>query len=209
MKIFGISITSYPRSEVLAQAVDFLHGDTMRFIFTPNAEILLEARKNTAFRDVLNKADLSLPDSIGIVLAGKMMGKALPGRIAGVDFALDLITHAAGHHERVALVGGGEGIAQKAAAKLAQRHPGLSVHAGPQSGGLEVKAEGEAEEKDREQEIVKRIRDFAPQMLLVAFGAPKQEFWIAVYRIYNIHNVIIILHLYELFIIKVGITKCP
>ena len=179
IKIFDVSISSLSRREVLAQAVDFLHSNTTHFIFTPNAEILLEARKSRAYRDVLNSADLSLPDSIGVVLASKMIGRTLPGRISGVDFALELITHAAWHGERVVLVGGREGVVQKAAAKLVEKYPGLSIHAEPQNGSLGVKTGGETEEKGLEQEIISRIRHFMPRILLVAFGAPKQEFWIA------------------------------
>ena len=99
-------------------------------------------------------------------------------RITGVDFAEDIIAHAATHGEKVAIVGGLPGHAQAAAGNFAKKHPAFTIHAEPQV-AFDIKSDGTPVAPEKEKEIVERLKNFSPTILLAAFGAPKQELWIA------------------------------
>jgi len=174
--IFGVSIDAVTYRDAFERTLFFLHGQTPCIIVTQNAEILLEARRNVLFRDALNAAHLSFPDGAGAVMAMRIAGIKAE-RITGVDFAADLIEHAAQHNERVALIGGTPGRAQIAARKLAEKHPGLTIHAESQV-VFDIKSSGTPVAPEKEKEVVERLNNFNPAILLAAFGAPKQELWI-------------------------------
>ena len=175
--IFGVSIDAVTHREALERALSYLHGSIPCIIVTPNAEILLEARHNAEFRAVLNAAQLSFPDGTGTVVALRMAGIEAE-RITGVDFALDLITHAAQHDKKVALVGGISGRAVAVVEKFTKNYSGLVIHAEPISREFVIHPNGTPVSFEMENEIVERLKKNSPAIILVAFGAPKQELWI-------------------------------
>jgi N-acetylglucosaminyldiphosphoundecaprenol N-acetyl-beta-D-mannosaminyltransferase len=143
------------------------------WIVTANPEILLEARRRTAYRDALQRANLRIVDGIGIVLAAFLQGKRVV-RVTGVELAEAFVQRAWSRHERVCLLGGGNGVAEHAAQKLRNAYTGLRVHA---FHGGTVSHAGVGD--DTNDEALHQIILTAPHVLLVAFGHPKQEAWIA------------------------------
>ncbi len=138
-------------------------------IVTVNPEFVMEAQKNIKFREVLNNAALSLPDGIGIVLASKLSFQPLKERVTGIDIVQKLACHAAKYGWRIFFLGAAPGVADEAAKKLKATYPGLKV-AGTYSGSPDIQ---------EEDNICEMIKSAQPQILLVAFGAPKQDLWIA------------------------------
>src|SRR4051812_18879974 len=89
--VLGIGISDVSQNEVLEYAVDFLKAkEGQLFITTPNPEILVYAKHHKSFQDILNSADISLPDGIGVVVASRLLGKPLKSRIPGIDFMKNL-----------------------------------------------------------------------------------------------------------------------
>ena len=66
INILGINISLYDRNDVLAKIELFLSTNKQIFIITPNPEFILEAQKNEEFFYILNKADLAIPDGVGL-----------------------------------------------------------------------------------------------------------------------------------------------
>lgn len=150
---------------------------TPRQICTANPEFLMAAQRDPEFFDLLNRADLVLPDGVGLLLAARWRGARLPERVAGSDL-IYRIAERAGHHPAgrgasggwgVYFLGAAEGVAQKTAEILKARYPGLTI-AGTFGGSPKI---------EEEAEIVARVRAAQPDILLVAFGAPAQDKWIA------------------------------
>lgn len=139
---------------------------------TLNVEILYRAWHDHALRDVLNQADLVVPDGHGVVWAGRRLGKFLPERVTGIDLIQALADRAAREGWRLYLLGAAPGVAGEAAARLVAGHPGLIV-AGTGHGYF---SEQEA------WSVVERIRSARADLLLVALGSPKQELFIEKYR---------------------------
>ena len=135
---------------------------------TPNNEMLVESGRNPAFRSVLQGSALNLPDSQGILFAARWTGQFLPERVPGVD-AVQSLCAQLDESSPVFLLGAAEGVAEQAAAALLRKNPRLRIT------GI---FSGSPQHHDAA-DIVARINHAQPHLLLVAFGAPAQDLWIA------------------------------
>lgn len=170
---FGLVIHGYSKPEIFSYIIEATKQGRRTMIVTANPEILLYAKSHADYWNILRQADLRTVDSFGLVCAG-MLHKKLPARTPGVDLADFLAAEAEKNGWRVALLGGAEGIADKAAWHLRQKYPQLNVLA--ESGGR-VDELGNGDEAN--DEAVFRLTQAAPDILLVALSFPGQETWIA------------------------------
>ena len=161
MEILGIPIDAVTMHEALRETLSFLDEGGKHHIATPNNEMLVEAQKNVSLKTVLRQTSLNIPDSTGIVLAGRFLGKPFPERVAGADFMEKFCRRLSGRHS-VFLLGGRNGVVQKAANALQSMNPDLVIVG---------TYEGSPHAHDAP-EIITRIN---------AYGAPSQELWIHQY----------------------------
>jgi N-acetylglucosaminyldiphosphoundecaprenol N-acetyl-beta-D-mannosaminyltransferase len=138
-------------------------------IVTPDALACLRGRRDGKYSRIVGDAGLVLPDGSGLVWALRFLGFTIQERIPGVDFADNLCRIASGHGFSLYFLGGKPGIAVRAAERMSKKYPGLKVN-GARSGYFK------REEND---EICREIRESGAQILLVGFGVPKQEYWLA------------------------------
>ena len=141
-------------------------------ITTPNVDVVVQLDRNSQLRQDYAKANMILADGAPIILASRLLGTPLKERVAGADIFPLLCEKARDRGLCVMLLGGGEGVAQKAAANLAARYPGLEIHAYTPSFGFD----GNPEECNR---IIARINELRPHLLFLGVGTPRQERWIA------------------------------
>jgi N-acetylglucosaminyldiphosphoundecaprenol N-acetyl-beta-D-mannosaminyltransferase len=175
--IFGVRLDELETVDQLrAVATGFLDGDRTFRIFTPNPEILLRARGDPAYADVLRGADLALPDGTGVALVQTLRDGRSVRRWPGVEVAAFLVRLAAERGETVAFVGGAPDVAERAAARW-RALPGLKVVVA--GAGVAVDGDGSARHAERDDEMIDVIRSAAPAIVFVGLGAPKQERWIA------------------------------
>jgi len=130
------------------------------------------AQRAPAFREVLERAELCIADGVGLLWAARRLGRPLPERVTGSDSLPLIAARAARQGWRLYLLGAAPGVAARTAAILVGQYPGLQI-AGVYAGSP---AEGEAPG------IVGRIRQARADVLLVAYGAPAQDLWIARHR---------------------------
>jgi N-acetylglucosaminyldiphosphoundecaprenol N-acetyl-beta-D-mannosaminyltransferase len=175
--IFGVRLDELETVDQLRSVTTgFLDGDRTFRIFTPNPEILLRARSDAAYADVLRSADLALPDGTGVTLVQTLRDGRSVRRWPGVEIAAFLVRLAAERGETVAFIGGAPDVAERAAARWRTLPGSKVVVAGA---GVEVDEDGSARPAERDDEMVDAIRSAAPAIVLVGLGAPKQERWIA------------------------------
>jgi N-acetylglucosaminyldiphosphoundecaprenol N-acetyl-beta-D-mannosaminyltransferase len=139
-------------------------------VFTPNVDHVVLAESDAEFRSAYAAADLSLVDGQPLVWSSRLLGQRLPEKISGSDLTPALLALAARRGWSVYLLGGADGVAAQLEGELPKKM-GLRI-AGADA--PRIASRGDAAESA----IVDRIRDTAPQLLLVALGAPKQELFI-------------------------------
>lgn len=176
--IFGVRLHDLASEDQLRRAcVAFLDGERTFRIFTPNPEILLRAREDRSFADVMNSADLALPDGTGVALVESVRARRRVRRWPGVEIGAVLLELAAERNVTVTFVGGSDGVAERAAERWRARLPALRLEVA--GAGVTVGDDGTARPAKRDAELVDEIRAVAPAIVLVGLGAPKQERWIA------------------------------
>ena len=147
-------------------------GRRQTVIFTPNFQMLNAAAKNEDAAQLLRRADILLPDGVGVCLYCRANGLPTVERIAGIDAGFALLKFAARDGKRVFLLGAERGVAERAAKNLKAQIPRLCIcgtHHGYFDKSLNSKANAA---------VCDRIRKSAPDVLLVCFGFPEQEKWI-------------------------------
>ena len=161
--VMGVRFDDVTMEEALEKARQLLASEGASYVVTPNAEIVYEAMHSEELCTLVNGADLVLPDGAGVVLASKILKKPLKQKVAGVDFADRLLGELAQTGGSVYLLGSKPGVAELAAEKMLEKHPGLTI------AGL---ADGYFKE---EGPVVEKINAARPDVLFVCLGAPKQE----------------------------------
>jgi len=176
--VFGVQLDELDsRGRLLWELGRMLDDERPHRVFTPNPEILLMARRDRSYASVLNTADLALPDGTGVALVESIRARRRVRRWPGVEIGADLLRIAATRGEAVALLGGWEGSAERAASRWRSALPGLRLEA--VGSDVDFGDDGRADDLAVEAELVERIRSLSPAVVLVGLGAPKQERWIA------------------------------
>ena len=166
-EILGIQFDNLTRQEAARRGAQLLAEDKFHYVVTPNPEFLLACEKDPYFRDILNEADLVLPDGIGVVYSAKILGTPLKERVPGVEFAEDMLSALNEMGGRLYLLGAKPGVAEQAGARILERYPHI-VLCGTQNGYF----------RD-EQDVLLQVAAARPDLLFVCLGAPKQEKWMA------------------------------
>lgn len=179
--ILGVEIDSISKEKILQRIKQLVHSNKQHFIVTPNPEIVIKAQKDENYRQILNKSSISIPDGIGLLYASLILGTSIKERITGTDLVRDLARISSKNGWPVYFLGGEENIAYKAAQNLKKLFPELII-AGTSEGIAESEFEYES------QDLIQEINRAKPKILLVAFGAPKQEKWID-YNLSNLESV--------------------
>jgi N-acetylglucosaminyldiphosphoundecaprenol N-acetyl-beta-D-mannosaminyltransferase len=203
IKILDIKIDNVSRKEAIERLPDLMSQKGQSIITTPNAEFVISAQTDQIFKNILNEeSKLNLPDGYGLLWAAKYLSlpppqalwskiltglfcwiitlislpifvrikkQPLPERIPGSDFIWDIARFAAENNHKLFLLGGAATVAERTALKLRTEIIDLRI------GGVHA---GNAEDAI---EIIEAINRSHSDILLVGFGAPKQEKWLSQY----------------------------
>ena len=172
INILGVNVSKLNMNEAVKKAESLIETDGLSMIFTPNSEIILYASNNPEYTEVLNQADMVVPDGIGVVYGAKILGDKLEERVAGYDLVVNLFGVMAEKQQSVYLLGAKPGVAETAAENLVKKYPGLKI-AGTHDGYF----------KDEDDEkVIEEINKTSPDFLMVCVGFPRQENWIYKYK---------------------------
>ena len=213
VKVLGISITKNSKKEILEFLQKYLEkgsrvkgqgsGKTVKslVIVTPNPEQIVYAKRDPHFAEILNQADVALPDGSGVVWASRQLSpKPLGGAIPGIEFMEELVNWASDQHVPVALIGSWGGLAVKALDCLRKKHPDL---VGWAEDGPDIEINGEdlrfkiedlrirkrsipkslilnptSIEEDYFEKLAVRVKETGVKIVFIGLGAPKQEYFI-------------------------------
>jgi N-acetylglucosaminyldiphosphoundecaprenol N-acetyl-beta-D-mannosaminyltransferase len=162
IRVLDVNIDNFNIQEALKKAEELLASKEPGLIVTPNPEMIVASLKDIELRNIINNAYLSVADGVGLMLAGRILGRKFKQRIAGIDLMLDLVKVAKNKGYRIFLFGSREGVAEEAAkvldADVAGTYQGYSMN---------------------DRQVIEAIKSSGPDMLFVGLGSPKQEKWAA------------------------------
>jgi N-acetylglucosaminyldiphosphoundecaprenol N-acetyl-beta-D-mannosaminyltransferase len=172
--ILGVPFDNVTSSETLDRIEQMIASRKPHYLATANVDFLVQARQDIELRRILFDADLILCDGTPLLWVSRLLGNPLPERVAGADVVPRLIQLAAEKKYRLFLLGATPDSVSRAAANLRKAYPDLII-AGYYSPPFNKLIEMEHDE------IKARILAARPDVLLVSFGCPKQEKWIAMH----------------------------
>jgi N-acetylglucosaminyldiphosphoundecaprenol N-acetyl-beta-D-mannosaminyltransferase len=166
-RVLGVRVDCLDMPATLDRIETLVTAGGLHLVATVNPEFIMRARRDPEFARVLESAELCLADGTGVVWAAKRQGCSMSSPVTGTDLIPPLAALCARRGFRLFLLGAEPGVAAELAARLRTEHPDLAVAA----------HEG-SPDPSADDETVALIRAHRAQVLLVAFGAPKQELWI-------------------------------
>jgi N-acetylglucosaminyldiphosphoundecaprenol N-acetyl-beta-D-mannosaminyltransferase len=137
-------------------------------VVTLNPEITMSCQHDPLLRSIIDEAGHLTADGAGIVIVSRLKGNPLPERVAGCDLLINLLEKGNRNNWSFYLLGANEMTSKKAAEVISKTYPNISV-LGRQHGFFD---------QSNEVQIADEIATLSPDVLVVALGAPKAEFWI-------------------------------
>ncbi|MCL2399061.1 MAG: WecB/TagA/CpsF family glycosyltransferase [Defluviitaleaceae bacterium] len=161
--ILQVPFNGLTMDDTLQVLLNFIKTDVNHLVVTPNPEAVMLAQRDKTFLQVLQSADLVLPDGIGILLAARWLKLNIPCRVPGCDITMALLDAAKGHS--CYLLGAAPGIAEMARRNLQNKN---IIVLGAKDGYFD---------EDMGITIMNEIKELKPDILIVGMGMPKQEIW--------------------------------
>ena len=175
VSLFGLDIDAIPMREAVNRLCRWIaqRDGCCRYVVTPNVDHLVLLRDNPALREAYRDASLVVADGLPLVLASRLFGKPIPQRVAGSDLVPALFAAADQQHSmRVFLLGAAAGVAEQAAERIESTWPCVRVT------GVHSPPLGFEHNAIDNRQILDRIAQQQPDVLVVGLGAPKQELWV-------------------------------
>ena len=166
--VLSVPIDVVTMTEAVQKVLTLVGEPGLHMVATANAEMVMMAQENKKLLEVLQKADLVVPDGAGVLWAAEQQGESFPERVTGCDLLHHLLQAAKDNNIKVYCLGGAEGVVEQALENATAELGDLPV-VGYHSGYFT---------EEEEVEILKDIERSGAQLVFVAFGVPKQEFWI-------------------------------
>lgn len=172
VSILGIPFDHLTMPKAIEAIEQMIASRRPNYVATANVDFLVQSLEDAELRRILVEADLVLCDGTPLLWVSRWLGNPLPERVAGADLVPELLAVAADKGYRIFFLGGKPEVAAKAVQRLRSKYPGIEIvgHYSPPFAPLE---------KMDHEDIGRRIREAQPDLLLVSFGCPKAEKWIA------------------------------
>ena len=172
VNILGLPLSVLTFEETLGELERRIEDREPGFWITANLNYAMLTSQVPRLREVNQKADMILADGMPLVWASRLAGQPLPQRVTGADLTTAICECAAKKGYRLFLLGAAPGVGATAAARLRRTYPDLQI-AGVDSPPFREQSQQENDE------LISRIRSARTDVLLVAFGQPKGEIWLA------------------------------
>ena len=174
VKILGIDIDNIDIDEAGVLTKDLIEksNKTCKIVVAPNTEFIMMAQKDEEFYNILKNAELATPDSVGVMIGGKIQKKSFKQRIPGQAYFRKILEIGEKEGWTFYMLGGEGEVPKLAVNNVKKDYPNLKV-VGYHEGFFK---------EDSEEKVIKEINSLKPNVLFVAMGAPIQEKWISKHK---------------------------
>jgi exopolysaccharide biosynthesis WecB/TagA/CpsF family protein/anti-anti-sigma factor len=170
--MMGVPLDQLNTAQALEIISEMIESRTPHLLATANVDFLAQVQSDEILRGILIEADLIVCDGTPLIWMSKLLGDPLPERIAGSDLVPLMLDLAEKRGHRVFFLGGRDEVVAIAEEKIKERWPNLAI------AGMYSPPFAPMDQMDHAG-ICQLIRDAKADMLLVSFGCPKQEKWLA------------------------------
>lgn len=175
-RVLGVRVDAVQIPDVMARLEEWItRRDACRYVAVAGMHGVMEAQRDAQFRQVLNDADLVVPDGMPLVWCARLRGHALPRRVYGPELMHTFCQLTAAKGYRHFLYGGDPGVAENLAAILQRDCPGIQI-AGMYSPPFRPLT------ADESSKIISIINEAHPDVVWVGLSTPKQECWMHTHR---------------------------
>lgn len=172
VSVFGIPVCKWGMRDTVEYLSQVVASGTPHQIITANPIMIMSALESPEYKQMMQAAELIVPDGSGVVWAAQKGGDPVAERVAGIDLLHELLLQGVKEQWRVYLLGSTPEVIEETAGRLSRQYPGLII-AGYRDGYFGP---------EQDEEVVQAIKEAAPHLLFVARGADTQEPWIAKYK---------------------------
>lgn len=156
-------------TEVIPEIKNFILSGSHHQVITANSLMLRAASDNARLKEIFARSALVVPDSIGMLLAGKILGHSLQERVPGIDLMYRIFALCQKEGYSVYLLGAKPGVSAQAAEHIRKQFPGIKI-----TGTHHGYFDGQEEFR-----VIEEIKKLKPKVLFVGLNIPRQELWIA------------------------------
>lgn len=172
VEILGVKVDAVTMAQAVECVEKLIAAKKNSIVATANAEMLMRATQDDELKNILNAAELVVPDGAGTVWAAHYLGYEMPERVAGFDLVQELMKISPSKSYKFFLFGSAPDVAEKAKLKAEELYPNIQI-VGTRNGYFTAADEPE---------IIAQIKKAQPDILLAALGVPKQEKWLATHK---------------------------
>ena len=172
VNIAGIEIDNITMHQALVRIDELVKSNSHSHIVTPNVDHIVNLQNDSEFKTIYNRAALVLPDGMPLLLAAKFLRTPLFEKVSGSDLFPKICAYAQQKNYRLYFLGGRENAAEKSALILKKKYPEVCIC------GTYSPPYGFEKNRDKNQEIIEKVKAAKPDILFVGLGSPKQEKWI-------------------------------
>ncbi len=165
INVLGINFLNETIREAVEHGIQAIEEHRSAYVVAPDSEMLLAAKKNRRLMQAIDDAELILPEGNGIICASHILGMPIKHRICAIDFAAALMARMSEKGMSVFVLGTETELVELAVETIQHRYPGIDI-AGSDDGYYTM-----------EYDLFEAINSAKPDLLLVAYGMPKQEIW--------------------------------
>lgn len=172
VNIFGVPVSRLGFRDTIDLLADAVESRKPHQVITVNPIMVMTAVESPRYMQILNTAELVIPDGAGVVWAAQYAGTPVHERVPGIEIMQELLRKAQQRQWRVYLLGASSEVITAAVEKLKLQYPGLAI-AGFRDGYFSA---------EEDEQVVEAIRQAKPDLLFVGRSADNQEPWIAAHK---------------------------
>lgn len=167
VEIFNIPFINMKKEEILKILEQRVVENKKTYVVTANAEIVMYAKENVSYFNIITKADYIVPDGIGVVKGAQILKKEIKERVPGIELMVDLLKIANKFNQKVYFYGAKNEVIEKMIKRIESDYPNINI-VGYSNGYI----------NDADNKITDEIINLEPDYVFVAKGAPLQDEWI-------------------------------